>query len=102
LRPEPVVLCGGSNSSTWVKPMATVHISFDGGNVPIVTGDAPPSDRTPIIDPTPTGFTTNQAFIVAEGFYCFGLQSPIPYTPLWQVVQAVDGVQAEIAFRKLP
>ncbi len=82
--------------------MATVRISFDGGNVPIVTGDAPFNDQTPIIDPTPTGFTTNQAFIVAEGVYCFGLQSAGRHTPLWQVVQAIDGEQAEITFRKLP
>jgi hypothetical protein len=81
--------------------MAIIRISFDGGNVPIVTGDAPADDQFPIIDPTPTGFTTNRAFIVAEGVYCFGLQSTIPYTPLWHVVQAVDGEQAEIAFRKL-
>jgi hypothetical protein len=82
--------------------MATVRVSFDGGNLPIVTGDAPPDDQTPIVNPTPTGFTTNQAFIVEEGVYCFGLQSAVPYTPLWQVVQAVDGEQAEVVFRKLP
>jgi len=82
--------------------MATVRISFDGGNVPIVTGDIPPDDQTPIVDPTSTGFTTNQPFVVAEGVYCFGLETAEPHTPLWQVVQAVDGEQAEIAFRKLP
>jgi hypothetical protein len=80
--------------------MAIVRVNFDAGNVPVVTGDIPPDDQTPIIDPTPTGFTTNQAFIVAEGIYCFGLQSAVPHTPLWQLVQAVDGEQAEIAFQE--
>ena len=82
--------------------MATVRVSFDGSNVPVVTGDVPPDDQTPIVNPTPTGFTTNQAFIVTEGVYCFGLQTAVPYAPLWQVVQAVDGEQAEVVFRKLP
>jgi hypothetical protein len=82
--------------------MAIVRISFDGGNVPIVTGDAPLNDQTPITDPVFTGFSTNQPFIVTEGLYCFGLQTPIPHTPLWQVVQAIDGEQADISFRKLP
>ena len=80
--------------------MATVRVSFDGGDVPVVTGDIPPDDNTPVADPTPTGFTTNQAFIIAEGVYCFALQTALPYAPLWQVVQAVDGEQSEITFRK--
>lgn len=82
--------------------MAIVRISFDGGNVPVVTGDAPFDDRTPITDPVFTGFATNQPFIVAEGLYCFGIQTPIPHTPLWQVVQAIDGEETDIAFRRLP
>jgi hypothetical protein len=81
--------------------MAIVRISFDGGNVPIVTGDVPPDDQTPIVAPVATGFATNQAFIVAEGFYCFSLQTALPYTPLWQVVQAIDGEQSEISFQRL-
>ena len=81
--------------------MAIVHISFDGGNVPIVIGDVPPDDQTPITDPVPTGFTTNQPFIVAEGLYCFGLQTAARLHPLWQLVQAIDGEPAEISFRKL-
>lgn len=80
--------------------MAIVRLSFDAGNVPVVTGDIPPDDQTPIRNPTPTGFTTNQAFIVREGIYCFGLQTAVPYTPLWQLVQAFDGEEAEILFRK--
>ena len=91
--------CAG-HSVDWVKPMATVRVIFDGGNVPVVTGDIPPDDQTPIINPTPTGFMTNQAFIVEEGVLCFGLQTTVSYTPLWQMVQAVDGEQAEIRFRK--
>jgi hypothetical protein len=82
--------------------MATVRISFDGGNVPIVTGDMPANAQTPIADPTETGFTTNQAFIVPEGVYCFGLDTATAYTPLWQVVQAVDGQQTDIAFERAP
>ena len=38
--------------------------------------------------------------MVDEGEHCFGLDTPIAYTPLWQVVQAVDGVPAEISFRR--
>jgi hypothetical protein len=82
--------------------MAIVRISFDGGTVPIVTGDVPPDEQTPIAGPAPTGFTTNRPFIIAEGLYCFGLESPVPYAPLWQVVQAIDGEPAEIFFRQLP
>ena len=82
--------------------MATIRIRFDGGDVPIVTGDRPPNDETPIAGPTPTGFTANHPFIVIEGLYCFGLETALPHTPLWRVVQAVDGEQVELVFRKLP
>jgi hypothetical protein len=80
--------------------MAIVRLSFDAGNVPVVTGDLPPDAQTPIPNPTPTDFTSNQAFVVREGFYCFGLETAVPYTPLWQLVQAVDGEETEILFRK--
>jgi hypothetical protein len=83
--------------------MAIVMVKFDGGNVPVVTGDIPPDDNTPISDPTPTGFSSNQAVIVADGINCFGLDTTIPYTPLWQTVQSIAGVQAEITFhRRMP
>jgi hypothetical protein len=81
--------------------MAIVRVSFDGGDVPVVTGDVPPDGQTPIVDPIETGFTTNQPFIVASGLYCFGLQTALPYTPLWHVVQAIEGEQAEISFQSL-
>jgi hypothetical protein len=81
--------------------MATVLVRFDGGNDPVVTGDIPPDPQTPISDPAQTGFVTNQAFIVAAGEYCYGLQSAVAYAPLWQVVQAVDGEQALIVFRRV-
>lgn len=80
--------------------MARVLVRFDGGDVPIVTGDVPASDQTPISNPTPTGETTNQAFIVDEGDYCYGLDCAVPYTPLWQVVQAVDGEESVIDFKR--
>jgi len=80
--------------------MAIVLVKFDRNNIPVVTGDIPPNAQTPISDPTRTGFVTNQAFIVAEGEYCYGLQSSVAYTPLWQLVQAVDGEQTEITFRR--
>ena len=80
--------------------MATVLIRFDGGDVPVITGDIPPSAQTPISEPTQTGFVTNNAFIVAEGEYCFGLESAVSHTPLWHLVQAVDGQQAEISFKQ--
>lgn len=82
--------------------MATILIRFDGGSVPVVMGDMPDNEQTPIANPTLTKFTTNRAFIVLEGLYCFGLQTTQPYTPLWQVVQAVDGEQTDISFHKLP
>ncbi len=71
--------------------MATVRVSFDGGDVLVITGDIPPNDETAIADPTLTGYTTNRPFIVAEGIYCFGLETAQSHSPLWQVVQAVDG-----------
>lgn len=80
--------------------MAIVRIGFDGGSVPVVTGAIPRNDDTPISNPTQTGFQTNQALIVEQGEYCFGLETPVPYTPLWQTVQAVDGVPSEITFRR--
>jgi hypothetical protein len=80
--------------------MATVLVKFDINGTPIVTGDIPPNEQTPIADPTQTNHLTNKAFIVAPGEYCYGLQSAVAYTPLWQVVQAVDGEQAEITFRR--
>jgi hypothetical protein len=80
--------------------MAVVRVRFDGGNVPVVTGSIPPDNDTPISNPTQTGFQTNQALIVEAGEYCFGLETPVRYTPLWQLVQAVDGVPAEITFRR--
>ena len=80
--------------------MATVLIRFDGGNVPVVTGATPLDKDTPISNPTQTGFKTNVAFRVDEGEYRFGLDTPIRYGPLWQLVQAVDGVPANISFRR--
>jgi len=82
--------------------MATILIRFDGGSVPVVMGDLPASDQTPISNSTPTAFSANQPFIVQEGVYCFGLQTTQRYTPLWRVVQAVDGEQTDVDFRKLP
>jgi hypothetical protein len=80
--------------------MATVLIRFDGGNVPVITGAIPANEDTPISNPTPTGFVTNEAFRVDEGEYCFGLDATVPYAPLWQVVQAVNGVPSNIRFRR--
>ena len=80
--------------------MAIVLIRFNGGDVSIVTGAMPLDKDTPISSATPTGFETNKAFMVDEGEHCFGLDTPIAHTPLWQVVQAVDGVPAEISFQR--
>jgi hypothetical protein len=80
--------------------MATVLIRFDGGDVPVVTGAIPPDDATPITNPTPAGYMTNQTVIVDAAEYCFGLDTQIAHTPLWRTVQAVDGVPAAITFRK--
>ena len=80
--------------------MAIVRLRFDAGNVPVVTDDIPTDDQTRISNPTPTGFTTNQAFIVRQWIYCLGLQVAVPYRPLWQLVQAIDGEEAEIRFWK--
>jgi hypothetical protein len=80
--------------------MAIVRIRFDGGEVPIVTGSFPPDESTPIDLPSETDFITNKAFIVDQGIYCFGLQTDIPHKPLWQRVQAVDGVPAQVSFAR--
>jgi hypothetical protein len=81
--------------------MAVVRVRFDGGNVPVITGDIPPNAETPIADPTSTGYTTNRTFMLPEGMYCFGLETPHPYSPLWRVVQTVDGEETDITFRKI-
>jgi hypothetical protein len=93
---------GGLRHFRSETPMATIRISFDGGSVPVVMGDMPADGQVPISNPVPTGFTTNQPFIVPEGLYCFGLRTSQRYTPLWQLLQAIDGEQADIAFHKLP
>ena len=80
--------------------MATVVVRFDVDGVPVVTGDVPPNEQTPISNPTPTGHVTNKGFIVAAGMYCYGLQTGIGHAPLWRVVQAVDGEETEVAFRR--
>jgi len=80
--------------------MATILIRFDDDGVRIVTGDIPPDATTPIRDPQPTDFVTNQAFFVAEGAYCYGLDPNVSCTPLWRIVKAVDGQQTEARFRK--
>jgi hypothetical protein len=82
--------------------MARVHVSFDGGSVPIVMGAMPDDPATPIVDGTDTGYLTNETVIIAEGEYCFGLQTAQPYTPLWQIVDALDGQRVDIAFRTVP
>jgi len=82
--------------------VATVLIHFDTPGVPIVTGELPTDPQTPIQNPVATGFVTNQAFIVPAGTYCYGLQTDAAVTPLWQVVQAVDGEQTEASFRRRP
>ncbi len=81
--------------------MATVLVKFDFDKVPVVTGDMPSDAQTPISNPMQTGFVTNEAFIVPEGVYCFGLQSADTYAPLWQVVQASDDEQSVVTFRRL-
>ncbi|HEY7578401.1 MAG TPA: hypothetical protein VH855_12460 [Acetobacteraceae bacterium] len=79
--------------------MAIVLIRFDGGVVPVVRGAIPADPDTPISNPVRTGFKTNRPFMVEEDQYCFGLETSLPHTPLWQIVQAVEGVLAEITFR---
>ena len=80
--------------------MASVLITFDGGNVPVLVGDVPPDPQTPIADPVATGYSTNKPFIVDQNVYCYCIQTNIPHTPLWRTVQAIDGVESKIAFRK--
>lgn len=81
--------------------MARVLVTFDIDRTPILTGDVPPDSHTPIENPIWSGFVTGVPFIVAPGVYCYGLQSRgVAYTPLWQVVQAVDGELTEIAFHR--
>ena len=82
--------------------MAIVLVRFDGGNVPVVTGDIPPDDRHPDQRVRRRqSFETNQAVHRGRGrSIASGSDTPIAHTPLWQVVQAIDGVPAEIAFRR--
>ncbi len=81
--------------------MATVLVKFEVDGVSIVTGEIPPDGQTPISDPVQTGHVTNRVFIVAAGTYCYGLLTPLAYAPLWQVVEAVDGVPTTVTFRRI-
>ncbi len=81
--------------------MAIVRVSFDGGECPDRNRRYAAGRSNADCGSVATGFASNQPFIVAEGFYCFGLQTAFPYTPLWQMVQAIDGEEAEISFQRL-
>ena len=80
--------------------MARILITYNGGNIPILTGGEPPDATTPIDQPTDTGFVTNQEFMTADGIYCFGLQTADSVTPLWRTVQAIAGTLVTAKFRK--
>jgi hypothetical protein len=81
--------------------MAIVKVTFDGGDVPVVTGVLPPASTVPIANPIPTGGTTNAFFITAAGVKCFGLETSIPHTPLWLSGNAMEGVPLELSFKKI-
>ena len=81
--------------------MATVKILFDGGDVPVVMGRKPPADNVPIENPVPAGGSTNTAFMALAGVHFYGLDTPIPYRPLWQKGRAIDGVPLELTFTEI-
>ena len=81
--------------------MATVLVKFNGGDVPVVTGEEPPQPTVPIENPTPTGALTNNAFVFAAGTHCFGLETAIPHKPLFHLVDVIDGMENKLAFEAL-
>lgn len=81
--------------------MATVKILFDGGNVPVVMGPKPPAQNVPIANPVPAGGTTNVSFLAQAGVHFYGLDTPIPHTPLWQKGKAIDSVPLVLTFRTI-
>lgn len=81
--------------------MATVIMEFDGGDVPVITGAQPASPGMPITKPTYTGGITNTPFVATPGIRCYALDTEIPYTPLWQLGQVIDGIQLKLVFKKV-
>jgi hypothetical protein len=81
--------------------MAIIKILFDGGDVPVVMGRKPPSQTVSIADPVPAGGTTNAPFLALAGVHFYGLDTPIPHTPLWLKGRAIDGVPLELTFRTI-
>ena len=78
--------------------MATVKITFSGGNVPIVMGPEPPSKDTPISNPVSAGGQTNISFLAVAGEHCYALNTAIPHKPLWLKGTAIDGVPLHLSF----
>ena len=80
--------------------MAIVKILFDGGNVPVVMGAKPPAENVRIANPVPAGGTTNSSFPALAGVHFYGLDTSMPYTPLWLKGRAINGVPLQLTFRK--
>jgi len=80
--------------------MALVRIDFDGGDVPVLSGEEPDSPTDPIADPVDTNCVTNTPFFFPAGFYCFAPKTDLAYAPLWQTGQAVDGQELVLEFRR--
>jgi hypothetical protein len=81
--------------------MALVTITFDGGNVPVVTGEEPASETTPIQDPISAGGVSNVPFMFAAGLFTFSLDTSIAFKPLWQTAQTIDGIPLTLTFEKV-
>ena len=81
--------------------MALVKVEFDGGDVPVVTGEEPDSEDQPIKDPVDTGGMTNTPFLIDAGIFTFSLDTDIDFKPLWQTVQTLEGQTVTLNFKKL-
>jgi hypothetical protein len=76
--------------------MGVVHVTFD-LNCNVVVGDQPEQPDDPVINPVAVG-QTNKRFIMADGLYCFSLDNPQPFTPVWQVGQVSPARVLELEF----
>jgi hypothetical protein len=81
--------------------MAIVKITFDGGDVPVVTGDAPDSPDKPIENPVDTKGVSNEPFMFREGIFTFSLDTVIAFKPLWQTGQTINGIPLKLEFKKV-
>lgn len=76
--------------------MGVVLVTF-ASSCDVIVGDQPEQPNDPVINPVAVG-RTNTRFIMADGLYCFGLDSAQPFAPVWQVGQVSPARVLELEF----